>query len=81
MRDSALDIRDSGVVAVWWPEPVEHRAVLGLSSGQNMELVDRLLEHVPGAAAHENGGCSRPRPIVIAGTSRRSSSAACSPRA
>jgi hypothetical protein len=53
MRVSALDIRDSGVVAVWWAGAGEHRAVLGLLSGQRVELVDRLLECVPGAAAHE----------------------------
>ena len=53
MRVSGLDLRDSGVVAVWWAGAGEHRAVLGLSAGQRVELVDRLLECVPGASAHE----------------------------
>jgi hypothetical protein len=53
MRVSGFDVRDSGVVAVWWAGAGEHRAVLGLSAGQRVELVDRLLECVPGAAAHE----------------------------
>ena len=53
MRVSGLDLRDSGVVAVWWAGAGEHRAVLGLSAGQRVELVDRLLECLPGAAAHE----------------------------
>lgn len=62
MRVSGLDVRDSGVVAVWWVGAGERRAVLGLSSSQRVELVDGLLEFVdgllecvPGAAAHGQG--------------------------
>ena len=48
-----MDVRDSAVVAVWWVGAGEHRAVLQLSSAQRVDLVDRLLERLPGAAAHE----------------------------
>jgi hypothetical protein len=53
MRINGLEVQDSGVVAVWWVGAGEHRAVLGLSSTDRVDLVDRLLDRVPGAAAHE----------------------------
>lgn len=53
MRVAGVDVRDSAVVAVWWVGAGEHRAVLRLSSAQRVDLVDRLLERLPGAAAHE----------------------------
>jgi hypothetical protein len=53
MRVGGVQMRDSGVVVVWWVGAGEHRAVLPLAATARADLVDRLLERLPGAAALE----------------------------
>ncbi len=57
MRVRGTELRDSGAVAVWWVSTDEQRAVLHLSSAQRVDLVQRLLDRVAGAAAHEESVC------------------------
>jgi hypothetical protein len=56
MRISGLEVRDSGIVAVWWISAVEPRAVLKLLARERVNLVDRLLDRAtarrPAAVGH-----------------------------
>lgn len=53
MRVGGLQLRDSGDVVAWWMGAGQYRAVVQLRAGERADLIDRLLERLPGAAHHE----------------------------